>query len=262
MDKTKLHTDTISPFCTGPIGIVGTIKSGDATKLEKLINELKIKCESLGMLSVIFHSEGGDVFEAIKLGKLIRANELITAVDRQYKCFSACIIAFVGGVHRLPDGKMGIHRPYFASLSTKLTVKEIKDQRDELNKQIKDYFAEMDINIALVETMMAIPPEDMKLLSPIELTHYRLDGIDASYDEKTIAQFAEWYGTTSAIMRQRKSSSYKCDIDNYDCRAAALWGLPLEIYKVRRNQYYNSCKVTTSQELKLCEIKVMTGRVK
>jgi hypothetical protein len=117
----------------------------------------------------------------------------------------------------------------------------------------------MDINTELVDAMMAIPPEEMKLLSKAELLHYRLDGTDANYDEKIIADSAHRYGTTSAIMRQRRVSSYKCGVEDYYCREATLWGISEKIYWLRLKSISKLCNENDVKKYDKCRIEVMNG---
>ena len=260
MDKTKLHkSSSASSFCSGPVGVVGKIQKGDSEKLKSLLQDLNIKCGSLSLIPVIFHSEGGDVDEAILIGQLIRSHELWTEVSSDYKCYSACILAFSGGVYRSPYGKMGIHRPYFVAIDSALSIKAIKELRDVRSQKLREYFNEMDINGALVDAMMAIPPESIKILSSAELVSFRLEGIDANYDEKVIATLAKRFGTTSAVMRKRQIAGFKCDVSDFDCREAAYWGVSLDTYKHRFERYTQVCKVNTFAELEKCKIDIMNG---
>lgn len=259
MDKTKIH-NRLSPnhYCTGSIGIVGTIENGDALKFEKLIDKIKQKCNRFGLVQVIFHSKGGDVGEAILIGRLIRNNELWTEVSSAYECFSACVLAFSGGVYRSAFGKIGIHRPYFSTLDSDLSVKAIKDKRDEVSQKIRGFLHEMDINENLVDAMMAIAPEKMKILSYPEIVQFRLDGIDPNYDEKQIAELAKLYGSTSAIIRNRKINADKCK-DNFDCREAALWGISEAVYWLRLNSISKLCNESDAKKYDKCRIEVMNG---
>lgn len=56
-------------------------------------------------------SFGGSVYEAIKIGELIRKRGLITVLSNN--CFSACSLVFLGGVERrvpAPHHSLGFHR--------------------------------------------------------------------------------------------------------------------------------------------------------
>jgi hypothetical protein len=271
IDKTYTIQGTDDISCGGLIGVVGTIEKGDTNKLQNFLIDLKKKCSSLGVTKVMFHSKGGDVDEAIKMGLLIRSNELWTEIDSAYNCFSACILAFSGGVVRDAHGKMGVHRPYFSALEANLSIKDIKNKRNEMSIFIKNYLNEMDINESLLDEMMATPPEEMKILSPEELKYYRIQGIDANWDERNVAMLANLYGTNSATIRQRKVIADNCKLSSgnsveiqrwIDCSTAAYWGIPLKVYNDRSNKISLLCKNASNDEFKKCRVQVMTGQKK
>lgn len=259
MDKTKVYNRISSNrYCTGLIGIVGTIERGDALKFEQLIGKIKEKCSRFGLVQIVFHSKGGDVNEAIFIGNLIRNYELWTEVSPSYECFSACVLAFSGGVYRAAFGKIGIHRPFFSNLDANLTVSAIKEKRDETTQTMRLFLKNMDINENLVDAMMAIPPEKMKILSYTEISQFRLDGIDPSYEEKQIAELAKLYGSNSAVIRQRKMVADNCK-DNFECREAAFWGITVKEYNSRLLNISKLCNEYDSGSDNSCKIQVMNG---
>ena len=90
-----------------------------------------------GVRRVVFDSMGGSVLEALALGRAIRQARLDTYVGGTYKapgdgftaanlesmgeCYSACVYAFAGGMHRFFDatgGVMGIHQFEFVGNRT------------------------------------------------------------------------------------------------------------------------------------------------
>ncbi len=60
--------------------------------------------------TVAFNSNGGNVYQARGLAKIITSNELNTYVSKG--CYSACTIAYVAGENRTisPNGKLGFHQ--------------------------------------------------------------------------------------------------------------------------------------------------------
>ena len=84
----------------------------------------------------------------------------------------------------MPWGKTGIHRPFFGNLEAGLSTQQIKTLRDSMNRAILAYLQEMDVSTALLDAMLAVPPEDMRILGNKELTSFRLIGSDPSWDEK------------------------------------------------------------------------------
>jgi hypothetical protein len=83
--------------------VSGEIVDGYA---DRVIREIRKR----GATGVIVDSNGGSVYEARRLGRYLRANGLITAVDKL--CLSACVDVLAGGVARYvaPEAKLGIHQ--------------------------------------------------------------------------------------------------------------------------------------------------------
>ena len=75
-----------------------------------LAGELAAHLRKERAVGLVINSAGGNVYEARKLGRYLRANELNVAVDRV--CASACIDILAGGVSRYitPQARIGIHQ--------------------------------------------------------------------------------------------------------------------------------------------------------
>jgi hypothetical protein len=188
----------------------GKFLVGDSQKLEKELISIDKKCNNfISYPTVLLDSKGGDIEEAINVGRVIRKYEYKTTLypmesfqNVKYGCYSSCVIAFIGGTSRLSElGVLGIHRPYFSNIDSKSTVKQIREQRENLNKKLKIYLNEMDVSAQLLEDMLAIPPEQMKILTSEEKRMYRLVGQDANYEEFRIARDARVFKMTSAEYR-------------------------------------------------------------
>ena len=53
---------------------------------------------------VKFHSGGGDLQAALKLGEQLRAAKVMTVVPSDASCASSCVLSFVGGSFGGPSG--------------------------------------------------------------------------------------------------------------------------------------------------------------
>jgi hypothetical protein len=104
----------------------GAITKGTA---ERFANFVKDKQISDGAV-VIFNSPGGLVAEALEFGRLIRTSGFETSLGTKDRkdgvCFSACTLAFLGGVRRTTESNMlfGVHR---VSTKAPLTSAEALD---------------------------------------------------------------------------------------------------------------------------------------
>jgi hypothetical protein len=131
----------------GSFGFVleGNIEPGDYDKLRSVLGEMRVNQFYLGSPSAnnfYLASPGGDLGEAMKIGRLVRALKLhtivpsrwsdprtleVTVAERKlknpktnYMCASACFFIFVAGIERTADSPfgdaiLGIHRPYLSA---------------------------------------------------------------------------------------------------------------------------------------------------
>lgn len=131
---------------------------------------------------VHFNSEGGDVNEAIKIGRFMR--ESLADAYVEIKCSSACFLAFIGATrttYRLADDnnryindglrRVGIHRMFYDEATLrKLNIKDYESFYNELKKSIRQYCYDMDVPTSIVEKMFSITSSDIYFLTIEELT--------------------------------------------------------------------------------------------
>ena len=110
-------------------------------------------------------SDGGLIYEARRLAKLVHDRELTTYVFSD--CSSACTTVFVGGKQRLigPNGRLGFHQ------YRQVTMNPMSPQSDLKSEQVKDleFFAKQNISGAFRDRIFAMPHD--KLWQP---THREL----------------------------------------------------------------------------------------
>jgi uncharacterized protein YecT (DUF1311 family) len=93
------------------IRATGVIEIGDAAKFQHLIPNASV--DEKGLRRIILESPGGNVGEAMRIAKLIRANDFVTLVGGE--CASACgMILYPAGRYfmLLDGGKLGFHSCY------------------------------------------------------------------------------------------------------------------------------------------------------
>ena len=266
----RTFTGSICAFPATGILLDGEIISGDTEKLKSSIRSIQSKypqhqCKD-GHLAIVLNSSGGDVSESLKLGNLIRNEEAATWVNQNGECFSSCVYTFAGGIRRVNLGKIGIHRPYFGRLDSKLSVDQIRAYRDTMNSQIREYLNKMDVSIAVLDESLGIEPEKIRLLSRLELERYRLTGSDPSFDERKIAKVADFYNMTSSEYRSRRSSAVsqcqhlafsKIAYEYIDCTDAKFLGITVKEATRRRNRASNLCSGANDSALLECRKKVL-----
>ena len=117
------------------IRLSGVIEEGDAEQLRALLTQVKQRsAPALGgpFAMIEFRSNGGDVYEGLKIGYLLREFDVASLVRRGDYCLSACALAFLGGTasHLPPNlspdrrieigGEVGFHNFFINPSSSKL----------------------------------------------------------------------------------------------------------------------------------------------
>lgn len=140
----------------------GEIRKGDLEKFERMITAQPIQYLNL-------NSVGGDLDEAIRIGRLVRHHNLHTFVyGEDHFCSSACFFIWAGGIYR--SGDPSIHRPYLPDGELgKLSIAEANKLYVDLTRKITAYLSEIHIELHLpadfVSVMMSTPPSDAFYLS-------------------------------------------------------------------------------------------------
>lgn len=201
--EVRFAATRISDSCAS-IEIQGEIIRGDSNKLANLIAKNKTGCIGQDIEpAVIVDSTGGDVEEALRIGRAIRSKGLGTSVGPNMKCVSACNFIFIAGVTRFIDGSFGIHRPYALSLSTAQEDATNKYQR--LKRVLTEYTLEMNVSPELVERMMKISPQNVEFLDAAELKRLGVTGIDPVWEDMLASNEATKLGITKQEYIRRRA---------------------------------------------------------
>jgi hypothetical protein len=196
-------------FYFGEILIDGEIKRGDYAAFVQaadLLHAHMLKAHVADpildtTISVKCASPGGDVWEAVQIGRLIRKRLMQTSLGPPV-CASAGTLIFIAGARRLatfeesgytvnPGLRIGLHRPtfdptYFANLAPEEAVKKYNSMVDELRK----YFTGMGGTEDAFRLMMSTHPEDISYLNEDEAQRFGFSGRDPAYDEVVSARNA------------------------------------------------------------------------
>lgn len=161
----------------------GEINSGDSEKilaekkhLESVLRKIVKKPVRIGKIH--FDSPGGDLFEAMKIGRIVRDGLMVTQVTYDSSCYSACVIAFVGGVIRISVGTVGIHSFYSKEMIGLAEFSKASRMYDEVSLQVENYLHSMRISLGLLDEMKNTPHYTMKVLEFEEMEKLGVIGID------------------------------------------------------------------------------------
>ena len=168
----------------------GEITAGDNVKLIEMLSKRKHTSAVLSRYISIrdtkeiwFSSPGGDIFEAMRIGRTIRNNMLSTKVPIDSYCNSACVLAFVGGVERIPVGPIGIHSFYSKDIAGTADYGQASKKYNAISLQVEKYFRDMRIPVALLDRMKIIPHYSKETLTFEELKMYGIFGWDPVYEQ-------------------------------------------------------------------------------
>ena len=124
-----------------------------------------------GRIAIWLNSPGGNLFAGMQLGRVIRKRGASTyIIDSRTllpgECYSACSLAFLGGVYRFNDngGRYGVHR---TSLRGGPRTGD-PDLDQELSSAIRAYMREMGVDARLLDLWVKARPDQMYVLSERE----------------------------------------------------------------------------------------------
>ena len=123
---------------------------------------------------------GGEVFAAMEIGRLLREERASITVRDGASCISSCVLLLMGAVERhIGDGaRVGIHRPSLGASARGGPKQGGEDAIvDSMTAQLALYAQQMGVPRAIIDAMMAIPADRIRMLSASELAAY---GISAA----------------------------------------------------------------------------------
>lgn len=162
--------------------IEGIIEPGDFEKFEQLVIQ-----QGMEFNTVWIASPGGDVLEAMKIGRLIRELRYSVYLPIGFKsinrtfllfgmkdtknnvCASACFYIYVAGVQRIGT-IVGIHRPYLSrDAYRKMDLEDAIAANDYVRSIVAEYFDEMGVPDEYVNRSFQIPSGETEWLSESEV---------------------------------------------------------------------------------------------
>jgi len=178
----------------GSFGFVleGNIEPGDYDKLRNVYGDVRANQFYLGSLQanqLYLASPGGDLTEAMKIGRLVRALKLHTVVPSRpddprtfdvmvtehnlkepkanYTCASACFFIFVAGVERTADlgsdAILGIHKPYLSASDLKSqSGEQAISSANQVRAIVENYLKEMGVPTKYADVMFSTPKDKVR----------------------------------------------------------------------------------------------------
>jgi hypothetical protein len=160
-------------FCISA-GLTGEITPGDSEHLVVFL----LKYDK--MPALYLNSPGGDFLEGLRIGRVlrrhlieVRARDISTigdlhaprqcgGEDTPVCCASACALAYFGGANWTPYDKLGLHRATPNDTQAR-SLSEVKAIFKGFSRIARDYFEDMDVDIAAFDAMMTAPPDGINI---------------------------------------------------------------------------------------------------
>jgi len=136
-------------------------------------------------------SQGGEIFAALEIGRIMRAEGASIAVGKGASCISACVFLLMGAIQRhiSGDARVGIHRPSLRAPQAGGPRQGSEDRVvGALSEQLVLYAQQMNVPRKIIDALMLVPPDRIELLSASELATYGISALDAGALEERRAR--------------------------------------------------------------------------
>lgn len=184
-------TAGIARDCVITLRIRGVINRDGAFLFADVVE----RAESAGhpVSALVLDSRGGDADAAISMARLIRKSDVFKTVPvvakiaagYQSVCFSACVVLFAAAYEKLLEfdidgnpalpSRIGIHGPgQFDRASGGYASSSGNREILRVSRRLKDFFRSIDVAESLVDDMVAVPFDEIRLLTRAELVAYGL----------------------------------------------------------------------------------------
>jgi len=175
----------------GVLIIEGKIEPGDYITVRNFVSDASNFNKMSG--EVFLASQGGNVFEALEIGYLIRhlrlstdapsrpppttrssGSEIIHPLDlanpRHYQCTSACFLLYVAGIYRefIWAGRLGIHHPQIEHKPVGATDKDLSIAMADMRNKLEKYFEEMNVPNKYLDLMYSVPANEVRWITQRE----------------------------------------------------------------------------------------------
>ena len=122
----------------------------------------RLRKKSTNHQDVQLASPGGDVIEAMTMGRLLRSSAARTEThckkSDEVCCLSACALVYYGGAAWRKTDMLGVHRPSRIDAAN-IEYEEVRKSTADADTLVSAYLKEMEVPHAVVEAMMETPPE-------------------------------------------------------------------------------------------------------
>jgi ATP-dependent protease ClpP protease subunit len=213
--------------CLPQIKIQETVSDADFLETKRLIDQTHREAEKKHWdfypPHVYLNSRGGITSAAMAIGRLLRKEQASVQIEPYGVCYSACVIILAGAATRFVQGKVGIHRPYFEVPKGQISPDTYRQEFRKTLRELRAYFAEMNVNEQLADAMLRIDPSQMRVLNYSELNTYGLTPEDPVAGEIKELKEAQRLGLNrQEYMRRKALAAKQCANETTICYSRIL----------------------------------------
>jgi hypothetical protein len=163
------------------IAIRSAIGKGDLAAFQSAIDKVSrtatTKIAGVPFITVELNSPGGDVVEALGIGRVLYQHSAFTMVRPGRECVSACVFILAAGAVRSPLGSanIGVHKPLLVAWH-RMNYAQARTKYDGLMQYVRQYFLDLGVSGDAYDIMMRTDASDMRYFSPAELARLGLRG--------------------------------------------------------------------------------------
>jgi hypothetical protein len=156
----------------GRLIAAGTIRPGTAK-----VFAAEIEKRGSYVKTVVLHSPGGSVSDAIEMGRLIRRQQFATEVESGRYCASSCPLVFAGGLERRAGERaaIGVHQiTALVADGAGLSALDGMDSVQRISAECQKYLLDMAIDPMVWVHAMQTPPDQLFYFTGDELLKLKL----------------------------------------------------------------------------------------
>ncbi len=153
----------------GRLMAVGTITPGTAAAFAD-----EVAKRGSYVKTVVLHSPGGSVQDALAMGRLIRDKKFATEVEDNRYCASSCPLVFAGGVERRagPKAAIGVHQVF--AVQADMSQSDGMDSAQRISADCQNYLHDMGVDLTVWVHAMETPRDNLFYFKPDELLGLKL----------------------------------------------------------------------------------------
>jgi hypothetical protein len=158
-------------FGDGRLGATGTIQPGTAKDFAD-----EIAKRGTYIKTVVLHSPGGSVSDALEMGRLIRKKSFATEVEAGRYCASSCPLVFAGGTERRAGNKaiIGVHQISALGPPGAPVMAGGMAEAQRISAACQKYLHDMGVDLTVWTHAMETPKEKLYAFKRDELLSLKL----------------------------------------------------------------------------------------